>query len=361
MPPSNGRVCPTSAVASRTTRARATNWAAMLTLPKVAETWSPAVSQGRGRRPASCRKPRTLRRRRRRPRRREAGRPRGPSAGSRRRKRGPRARSRNGRAGAPSTRRAPTNAPRDDEYDECGKGRGQRAATPRGRRSHSATNRRPSASGVPLTDVNWSVNRDEATSGTARNARTTNAWAGASRRCGAFSTPGRVSTPGRLPRRARLHHRGGPRVGLASIGSRGRRGTRRGRPRRGVEVDPVLGAGEAVALVGIEDVGRLAPFFSIAATICSDSACFTRGSLAPWPIRSGRTIRSARNRGEAASISGGVRRVVDVAHPDVEDGHASGSVGRDRGDERLQVRRADDVDAAGEGLRGVNEPATSAA
>ena len=58
----------------------------------------------------------------------------------------------------------------------------------------------------------------------------------------------------------------------------------------GVEVDPVLRPGEAVALVGVDHVGdarRL--FFSIASTICSDSACFTRGSFAPWPISSGRT------------------------------------------------------------------------
>src|SRR3954465_4909189 len=72
--------------------------------------------------------------------------------------------------------------------------------------------------------------------------------------------------------------------------------------RPGVEVDPGLGPGEDAAPPGQADGGRAArravwwrggwvpppPFFSIAAAICSDSACLTRGSLPPWPIRSGR-------------------------------------------------------------------------
>ena len=39
----------------------------------------------------------------------------------------------------------------------------------------------------------------------------------------------------------------------------------------------------------------------MAATIWSDSACLTRGSLAPCPISSGRTIRSTRDSGERSA------------------------------------------------------------
>ncbi len=56
----------------------------------------------------------------------------------------------------------------------------------------------------------------------------------------------------------------------------------------------VLGAGEAVALVGEQHIGdRQASWRFMASTIWSASACLTRGSLAPWPIRSGRAILSA--------------------------------------------------------------------
>src|SRR5712691_10950748 len=43
---------------------------------------------------------------------------------------------------------------------------------------------------------------------------------------------------------------------------------------------------------------QLMPAALIAATICSDSACFTLGSLAPWPISSGIVILSARDSGD---------------------------------------------------------------
>ena len=36
----------------------------------------------------------------------------------------------------------------------------------------------------------------------------------------------------------------------------------------------------------------------IAATICSDSACFTRGSFAPWPMSNGTPMSSAEESGD---------------------------------------------------------------
>ena len=51
------------------------------------------------------------------------------------------------------------------------------------------------------------------------------------------------------------------------------------------------------------------PASVIAATICSDSACFTRGSLAPWAINSGCLMSETRDNGErdhkkSSSVSG---------------------------------------------------------
>src|SRR5215469_2259745 len=51
------------------------------------------------------------------------------------------------------------------------------------------------------------------------------------------------------------------------------------------------------------------PFPFMAATICSDSACLTRGSLAPWAISRGIRIRSTRDSGDldqrkSASVAG---------------------------------------------------------
>ena len=63
----------------------------------------------------------------------------------------------------------------------------------------------------------------------------------------------------------------------------------------GVERQAVLRPGEAVALVGEQHVGDrelLAP--ASPSTIWSASACFTRGSLAPWPMSSGRLMRVRR-------------------------------------------------------------------
>src|SRR3984957_3985175 len=56
------------------------------------------------------------------------------------------------------------------------------------------------------------------------------------------------------------------------------------------------------------------PALSSAATICSDSACFTRGSLAPWAISSGIRMASAFDSGDpdhrkSASLSGSPTRV----------------------------------------------------
>jgi hypothetical protein len=55
-----------------------------------------------------------------------------------------------------------------------------------------------------------------------------------------------------------------------------------------------------------------------AATICSDSACLTRGSLAPWAISSGMRIASARDSGErdhrkSASFAGSPTRWWNMA------------------------------------------------
>ena len=87
------------------------------------------------------------------------------------------------------------------------------------------------------------------------------------------------------------------------------------------------------------------PFSFMAATICSDSACFTRGSLAPWATRIGILIWSTLDSGEryqrrSASVSGLPTRSWNWA--------TSGPSRRDRLDEGLQVRRADDINRAAE-------------
>src|SRR5437763_15315482 len=55
-----------------------------------------------------------------------------------------------------------------------------------------------------------------------------------------------------------------------------------------------------------------------AATICSDSACLTRGSLAPWAISSGMRMSRARDSGErdhrnSLSVSGLPTRLYSAA------------------------------------------------
>ena len=56
------------------------------------------------------------------------------------------------------------------------------------------------------------------------------------------------------------------------------------------------------------------PFSVRAATICSDSACLTRGSLAPWAMRRGMRMSPALDSGDrshmnASSVSGLPTRV----------------------------------------------------
>src|SRR5215210_7076559 len=76
-----------------------------------------------------------------------------------------------------------------------------------------------------------------------------------------------------------------------------------------VELEAVFGAGETVAFVLEEEVFVVYAFLLHAATICSDSACFTRGSLAPWAMSIGILMRSTKKRGErdfrnSSSVSG---------------------------------------------------------
>src|SRR6266540_143882 len=47
------------------------------------------------------------------------------------------------------------------------------------------------------------------------------------------------------------------------------------------------------------------PLSFIAATICSDSACLTRGSLAPWAMSSGMRIWSTFDRGDRSHMKSG--------------------------------------------------------
>ena len=60
-----------------------------------------------------------------------------------------------------------------------------------------------------------------------------------------------------------------------------------------VEVEAVLFVVEAVAFVFFDHISTSMPRFRRAATIWSDSAFFTRGSLAPWATNKGALIRSA--------------------------------------------------------------------
>ena len=90
--------------------------------------------------------------------------------------------------------------------------------------------------------------------------------------------------------------------------------------------------------------------------IWSDSACLTRGSLAPWPISSGLVIRRQRVQRRpllqqlAALLGAGI---ADAAGQILEE---CGPIGRYRRQQRLEVGRADDVDAAAEHLRCKGEP-----
>ena len=84
----------------------------------------------------------------------------------------------------------------------------------------------------------------------------------------------------------------------------------------------------------------------MAATICSDSACFTRGSFAPWAISIGIRMSSTRDSGERShSRSDSVSGSPDPALELVQQRHP---VRRDRLEQGEQVGRADHVDGAGE-------------
>src|SRR5438552_2595243 len=88
----------------------------------------------------------------------------------------------------------------------------------------------------------------------------------------------------------------------------------------------------------------------MALTICSDSEGFTRTSLAPWAISSGRAILLTRLSGERscqelAAVFGGV-----VAHPHLPQRLPGLPVVRDRRQEGEQIGDAEHVDGAGEFL-----------
>src|SRR5215217_39979 len=74
------------------------------------------------------------------------------------------------------------------------------------------------------------------------------------------------------------------------------------------------------------------PFPFMAATICSDSACFTRGSLAPWAMSIGILMRSTKKRGERLPVW------------------------RDAVYQGDQARRTHDIDGAPEEVRGERGP-----
>ncbi len=93
---------------------------------------------------------------------------------------------------------------------------------------------------------------------------------------------------------------------------------------------------------------------SIAATICSDSACFTRGSLAPWAISIGIRIWSTRESGERShSRSDFGLGVADAALELVQQRHP---VRGDRLEQGEQVGRSHDIDRAGEHVRRERRP-----
>ena len=85
--------------------------------------------------------------------------------------------------------------------------------------------------------------------------------------------------------------------------------------------------------------------------IWSDSACLTRGSLAPWPISSGFVMLPAMltRRALPQQLLAGFRpRIADAAAQRLVEGRP---IGRDGRQQRLQVGRPDDIDAAAEHLR----------
>ena len=88
----------------------------------------------------------------------------------------------------------------------------------------------------------------------------------------------------------------------------------------------------------------------MAAMIWSASACFTRGSLAPWPISSGFGMAPAACSGERSLQQLAPRLGARIADPPGQVLEERCPVGRDGRQQRLQVGRADDVDAAAEHL-----------
>jgi len=159
---------------------QATNWAAMLTFPKVAERWSPAVSHGSGRSPAYCSSPRTIT----------------TAAAAARAARGTARRSCVRRKYQNAARASITKVVRETSGSIAHSGPSRRQPTitrlpntpqpghvlstkpgrPRLPQRKRSTRSQPDAirpSRYHLTEVNWSRNRGDAARGTARNARKT--------------------------------------------------------------------------------------------------------------------------------------------------------------------------------------------